>query len=125
MPRKYSKRQRKMRGGQSWLDYLLGRKDTPSLTSSMSSTPSMYNSSMSSTPSMSGTPSMSTTTSASRFGGKRRSRKMRGGFESNAPTGLVVYAAPFSGPTAEPQTKVGGRTRRRGRKSGRKSHRRH
>jgi hypothetical protein len=59
-----------------------------------------------------------------------RALKMRGGFESNTPTtGLVVYAAPFSGPTAEPQTTVGGRTRRRGRKagrkSGRKSHRRH
>jgi hypothetical protein len=57
----------------------------------------------------------------STLGGKKRSRKMRGGFESYTPTtGLAVYAAPFSGPTAEPHTKVGGRTRRSGRKAGRK-----
>ena len=44
---------------------------------------------------------------------------MRGGFKDNTPTtGLAAHAAPFSGPTAQPQTIVGGRTRRRGRKGG-------
>ena len=55
------------------------------------------------------------------FGGKhRRSRRhMRGGFQDNTPTtGLAAHAASFSGPTAQPQTIVGGRTRRRGRKGG-------
>jgi hypothetical protein len=63
-------------------------------------------------------PSMTTST----FGGKhRRSRRrhMRGGFEDNTPTtGLAAHAASFSGQTAQPQTIVGGRTRRRGRKGG-------
>jgi hypothetical protein len=56
-----------------------------------------------------------------RFGGRTRTRQMRGGFQDNtSTTDLAVNAAPFSGPTAEPQTMVGGRTRRRGRKGGKK-----
>jgi hypothetical protein len=60
------------------------------------------------------TPSYSST-----FGGRRSRRRhhMRGGFKDNTPaTGIAVNAASFSGKTAEPQTIVGGRTRRRGRK---------
>jgi hypothetical protein len=70
------------------------------------------------------TPTPQTTTTpmtTSTFGGKhRRSRRhMRGGFQDNTPTtGLAAHAASFSGPTAQPQTIVGGRTRRRGRKGG-------
>ena len=60
------------------------------------------------------------------YGGKRKSRRrhMRGGFEDNTPTtGLAAHAASFSGPTAQPQTIVGGRTRKRHRKRSRKSRR--
>jgi hypothetical protein len=84
---------------------------TSGLTGSTSSTSSTY------TPPPAATTPMTTST----FGGKhRRSRRhMRGGFKDNTPTtGLAVHAAPFSGPTAQPQTIVGGRTRRRGRKGG-------
>lgn len=123
MPRKHSKRQRKMRGGGGWLESL-------GLGSLFGKKEQTYSSSMSNTNPMP-TPNPMPTQTQSQFlpvtpvGGKSRSRKMRGGFESNAPTGLVVYAAPFSGPTAEPQTKVGGRTRRRGRKNRRRTHRKH
>ena len=58
------------------------------------------------------------------YGGKtKRNRKsMKGGYNANSPTtGLATTAAPFSGPTAQPQTIVGGRTRKR--RTGRKSRR--
>jgi len=127
MPGKHSQR-RKLRGG--FLEFLWGKKETPtsSLTTPMSTT--SMSTPMPSTTSMSTTPMSSlNTTRTDRFGGKSRSRRMRGGFESNTPTtGLAVYAAPFSGPTAEPHTKVGGRSRRvrrrTGRKVGKKSRRR-
>jgi len=64
-------------------------------------------------------------TSGTGYGGKTRRRRMKGGFKDNTPTtGLASHAAPFSGPTAQADNSVGGRTRKRGRK-GRKSHRRH
>jgi len=51
-------------------------------------------------------------------GGKTKRRYMKGGFKDNIPTtGLAAHAAPFSGPTAQPHTWVGGRTRKnRGKK---------
>ena len=59
------------------------------------------------------------TPKSSIIGGKKNGKKksvrwMNGGFKDNTPTtGLAVNAAPFSGPTAEPKTWVGGKTRRR------------
>ena len=57
----------------------------------------------------------------STYGGRSRRRRIRGGFKDNTPsTGIATHAAPFSGPTAQPLTIVGGRTRRhkrRGHKS--------
>jgi hypothetical protein len=67
------------------------------------------------------TTSYQTPSYTSTFGGRRsrRRRHMRGGFKDNAPTtGIAANAASFSGKTAQPQTIVGGRTRRRGRKGG-------
>jgi len=47
-------------------------------------------------------------------GGTRKKRAKRGGgFSDNiALTGLAAMASPFSGPTAEPKTIVGGKSRR-------------
>jgi len=57
----------------------------------------------------------------STYGGKRhkRSRRMRGGFKDNTPmSGIASNAAPVSDvKSAQPQTIVGGKTRRRGRKN--------
>lgn len=51
----------------------------------------------------------------STYGG-RRSKRIRGGFKDNdSTTGIASNAAPFSGPTAKPQTIVGGKTKKRGR----------
>ena len=61
-------------------------------------------------PTSSYTPS-STTPKA--FGGRKRSKKIRGGFSPNsATTGLASSAGPFSGQTAQPKNWVGGRTRK-------------
>lgn len=50
----------------------------------------------------------------SSYGGKTKKRRMRGGFKDNTVmTGLAANAAPFSGKTAQPQTIVGGKTRKR------------
>lgn len=95
---------------------------TSSLTGSTSSNTSSY---MPTSTLTSSTPQMTTST----YGGKhrtrsRRRRNMRGGFEDNTPiTGLAAHAAPFSGPTAEPQTIVGGKTKRRRHRKGSKSRR--
>ena len=49
----------------------------------------------------------------SSFGGRKRSRKMRGGFSPNSSTsGLAASAASFSGSTAQPKTWVGGKTKK-------------
>ena len=47
-------------------------------------------------------------------GGRKRSKRMRGGFSDNTPTtGLAAHASPISGvKTAQPQNLVGGRTRK-------------
>lgn len=96
---------------------------TSSLTGSTSSNTSSY---MPTSTFTSSTPQMTTST----YGGKhrtrsrRRRRNMRGGFEDNTPiTGLAAHAAPFSGPSAEPQTIVGGKTKRRRHRKGGKSRR--
>jgi hypothetical protein len=49
------------------------------------------------------------------LGGRKRSRKMRGGFSDNiSTTGLAAHAAPISDiKSAQPHNWVGGRTRRR------------
>jgi outer membrane biosynthesis protein TonB len=50
----------------------------------------------------------------SSYGGKTKKRRMRGGFKDNTVmTGLAANAAPFSGKTAQPQTIVGGKTKKR------------
>jgi hypothetical protein len=60
----------------------------------------------------------------STYGGRKRTRRMKGGFKDNTPTtGLAAHAAPFSGVTAKPHNLVGGKTRRRRRKS--RKHRKH
>jgi hypothetical protein len=49
---------------------------------------------------------------------------MKGGFKDNTPTtGLAVYAAPFSGSTAQPHNWVGGRTKKRHHRKCYKKHR--
>lgn len=61
------------------------------------------------------------------MGGRRRSRKMRGGYTPNTPTtGLVFYASPISDiKTAQPHNWVGGKTKRhRKHKKHSKSHKR-
>ena len=78
------------------------------------------------TPTNPTTPSTPTTPSA--YGGKtrrrRRRRHMKGGFKDNTPTtGLAVYAAPFSGSTAQPHNWVGGRTKKRHHRKCYKKHR--
>jgi hypothetical protein len=57
-------------------------------------------------------------------GGKRRTRKMSGGYSSNISlTGLAATASPISGvKTAQPHHWVGGRTKRRQSKSHRRHH---
>ncbi len=57
------------------------------------------------------------------MGGKIKKHGMKGGYKDNiSETGLAASAGPFSGPTAQPQKMVGGKTRRGGKK-GRKTHR--
>lgn len=119
MPRRH--RHKKMRGG--FLDTI-----TSSLSDAWQQTKKAtgFGDSSSSSYTPSTTTSYAPTTS---YGGRHRvgckcrtckSRKnMRGGFTDNTPTtGLAAHAASFSGSTAQPQTIVGGRTRKRGRKGG-------
>ena len=58
------------------------------------------------------------------YGGKRRSRKMRGGVSSNiALTGLAANASPISGiKTAEPHNWVGGKKTRKNKRGSRRKH---
>lgn len=61
------------------------------------------------------------------MGGRRRSRKMRGGYTPNTPTtGLAFYASPISDiKTAQPHNWVGGKTKKhRKHKKHSKSHKR-
>lgn len=128
MPRRHRHRHRTMRGGGFW-DTLSSWGSSVSQGAS-----SMWEKTKNATSSLTGsTPSTTYSNTSyqapmttSTYGGKRsrrRGRHMRGGFKDNTPTtGIAAHAAPFSGPTAEPQTIVGGRTRRRGRK-GRKTRR--
>lgn len=101
------------------------QKTKEATTSLTSSTPSTTSTTTSSFMPTSTSPQPMTT---STYGGKhRRSRRhLRGGFEDNTPvTGLAAHAAPFSGPTAQPQTIVGGKTKRRKHRKSRKSRRHH
>ena len=99
---------------------------TSSMTSSSSSTPAYQTSNTYQTPTP--TPTYNTTTNSTTstmgYGGRRRRtkrRRMRGGFEDNTPvTGLAANAGSFSGQTAQPQTIVGGKTRRRHRRKTRR-----
>lgn len=97
---------------------------TKKATSSLTGSNPSYTSS-SYTPSYTPPPTsttVSTPSSPSSMGGKRR--RMRGGFKDNTPnTGIAVHAAPFSGKTAQPQTMVGGKTKRHKKRS-RKTRRR-
>jgi hypothetical protein len=104
-------------------------KKTKDTTSSITSTnPTPTTTTQYSTPSYNATTTstQSTTTTPMGYGGRRRRtkrRRMRGGFEDNTPvTGLAVNAGPFSGQTAQPNTIVGGRSRRH-RRNRRKSRR--
>ncbi len=79
-----------------------------------------YNSDTGSTGSTSYTPTTTTTpptttTTSGYMGGKKRSRKMRGGYGDNiALTGLAASAAPISDiKSAQPLTTVGGRRTKR------------
>ena len=50
----------------------------------------------------------------SSYGGKNKSRRMRGGYTANTPTtGLAFHSASYSGVTAKPHTMVGGKTKKR------------
>ena len=145
MPRRHRQRQRAMKGG--FLDDLSntlsgwGTSISEGASSAWQKTKEATSSLTGSTPSTATTSFMPTTTTStpmttSTYGGKhsksrrdsRKSRRsMKGGFEDNTPiTGLAAHAAPFSGPTAQPNTWVGGKTRRRGRKGGKsRKHRKH
>jgi hypothetical protein len=79
------------------------------------------------TPTNSYTPTTTFATNSAqmRYGGKTRTRRIRGGYRDNiSSTNLAADAAPFSGPTAQPHNWVGGKTRRKGsrRRGGRKSY---
>jgi len=84
-----------------------------STTGSSSYTPASY------------TPTTTTPVTTATYGGKRRSRKMRGGFKSNTPTtGLAFAASPISGiKTAQPHNWVGGKTKKHHKRKHSKSHR--
>ena len=119
MPRRHS--HRKMKGG-FWDSLTQGASDLWEKTKKATS--DTYNSVTGSTSSSSSYMPSSTTPTSTSYGymggrRKRSRRHMRGGFHDNTPTtGLAAHAASFSGQTAQPQTIVGGRTRRRGRKGG-------
>lgn len=77
-------------------------------TSSSSQQPDTYSSTPSAT-SYSTSQPMTTST----YGGRKRSRRMRGGFKDNTGSSqLAANAAPFSGVTAKPHNYVGGKTKR-------------
>ena len=149
MPRKHTRKNtRKMKGG--FLKYLL-EKTTDALKKTQGAATDAYNKSgltgtapttytpppAPTTPSAPTTPTTlpptnpttpSTPTTPSAYGGKtrrrRRRRHMKGGFKDNTPTtGLAVYAAPFSGSTAQPHNWVGGRTKKRHHRKCYKKHR--
>jgi hypothetical protein len=145
MPRRHKHKHRTMRGG--FLDDISntlsgwGTSISEGASSAWEKTKNATSSLTGSTPSTSYTPTTSyqSPMTTSTYGGKysRRRRHMKGGYRDNSPTsGLAAHAAPFSGPTAQPQVWLGvghaqpewlgGRTRRRHRR-GRKSrkHRRH
>ena len=114
------KRHRKMKGG--FLDSLgstlsgwgssISEGASSAWNKTKSATSSAYNSAT--------TSSTPTTYTPTTVGGRKRSRKMRGGYSDNTPTsGLAFYAAPVSDiKNAQPHNWVGGKTRkhRRGRK---------
>lgn len=121
MPRRHRHRHRTMKGGfwdtlSSW-----GSSISQGASSAWDKTKNAASGLTGSTSSTYTPPATTQPMTTSTFGGKhRRSRRhMRGGFQDNTPTtGLAAHAASFSGPTSQPQTIVGGRTRRRGRKGG-------
>ena len=75
------------------------------------------------------TPAVQQQSVSTTYGGRtrRRRRHMKGGFRDNTPTtGIAEHAAPFSGPTAQPHTMVGGKTRHHKKKGSRsRKHRKH
>ena len=64
--------------------------------------------------SVTGTTSTTSYVPTTTTGGRKRSKRMRGGFSDNTPTtGLAAHASPISGvKTAQPHNLVGGRTRK-------------
>ena len=129
MPRRQRHRRRTMKGGflQGISDNLTGLGSSISqgardLWEKTKQTTSNLTGTTSSQPSLDYVPPMTTTS-----GGKTRRRRMRGGYKDNTPTtGIATHAAPFSGPTAQPQTIVGGRSRRHKRRGHRsRRHRKH
>ena len=96
------------------------KKATSSATSSLTASAPTSSYTPTSTAPTSTVPSLSSTSSNTSslptpkaFGGRKRSKKMRGGFSPNSTTtGLASSAGPFSGQTAQPKNWVGGRTRK-------------
>lgn len=85
------------------------KKATSSATSSLTATAPTATAPTSTAP----TSTTPTSTAPKAFGGRKRSRKMRGGFSPNSPTtGLASKAGSFSGQTAQPKNWVGGRTKK-------------
>ena len=117
MPRRH--RHRTMKGG-FWDSLTQGLSDAWSSTKKASS--DAYNSATGSTTGSTSyvpTPQATTTTTAYvPSGGRKRSRKMRGGYGDNiALTGLAASAAPISDiKSAQPLTTVGGRRTKRHRR---------
>jgi hypothetical protein len=118
------KRHRKMKGG--FLDSLgttlsdfgssISEKASSAWNGTKKATTDAYNSATGTT----STPSYIPTTT----GGRKRSKRMRGGFSDNTPTtGLAAHASPISGvKSAQPHNLVGGKTRKRSRKGGKHRH---
>ena len=81
------------------------------------------------TPATAPTSAPTTVPYISSTGGRKQSRKMRGGFKDNTPTtGLASHAASISGiKTAQPHNMVGGKTRKHRKHRHQKSykHRKH
>ncbi len=112
MPRR--QRHRTMKGGfwdtltNAWENTKKAASDAYSSATGSTTSSSSYIAPVTSTP-------PPATSSSGYIGGRKRSRKMRGGYGDNiALTGLAASAAPISDiKSAQPQTIVGGRTKRR------------
>jgi len=138
MQKRNRSRSRKMRGGfldsltssisSGWNSLSQGASNAWNKTKSAATTAYTSATNASTTPS-SYTPTTPTTNVTPTYttGGRKRSRKMRGGYQPNSSTTNMAFtAAPISGiKTAQPHNWVGGKTRRHRKHKHSRSHRHH